>query len=135
MAALVAGPLIATSILSAQHTGERLTFEAVSITPSSPHMPGHGIKPLPGGQVYDASNASVKFLISLMYKVPMRQIMGEPDWLETDRFDILAKAAKASNIDELHIMFQNLLADEFKLQFHKEIRQGPVYVLMVDDGA
>jgi uncharacterized protein (TIGR03435 family) len=29
-------------------------------------------------------------------------------------------------------MFQNLLADEFKLKFHKEIKQGPVYVLTVD---
>jgi uncharacterized protein (TIGR03435 family) len=29
-------------------------------------------------------------------------------------------------------MFQNLLADEFKLVFHKEIKEGPVYALMVD---
>jgi uncharacterized protein (TIGR03435 family) len=29
-------------------------------------------------------------------------------------------------------MFQNLLADEFKLKFHKETKEGPVYALMVD---
>jgi len=55
-----------------------------------------------------------------------------PGWIETDRFDVNAKAAKPSNIDELHIMFQNLLADEFGLQFHREIKQGAVYALMVD---
>ena len=31
-------------------------------------------------------------------------------------------------------MFQNLLADEFKLKFHKEIKEGPVYALSVDKG-
>jgi uncharacterized protein (TIGR03435 family) len=63
----------------------------------------------------------------------MRQISGGPDWLNTDRWDIEAKADHGGyNIDELHTMFQNLLADEFKLTFHKETKEGPVYALMVD---
>ena len=43
-----------------------------------------------------------------------------------------AKADKAYSLDDLHIMFQNLLADEFKLKFHRESKEGPVYALMVD---
>jgi uncharacterized protein (TIGR03435 family) len=31
---------------------------------------------------------SVKIMISLMYKVPTRQITGGPDWLDTDHYDI-----------------------------------------------
>jgi uncharacterized protein (TIGR03435 family) len=38
---------------------------------------------------------------------------------------------KSYNLDDLHTMFQNLLADEFKLKFHKETKEGPVYALVV----
>jgi uncharacterized protein (TIGR03435 family) len=110
----------------------RLTFEVASIKPAKPGGRGGGIKPLPGGQEYRAQAAPVKLMISLMYKIPIRQISGGPDWLNTDLWDIEAKAEHTSNIDDLHTMFQNLLTDEFKLKFHKEIKEGPVYALMVD---
>jgi uncharacterized protein (TIGR03435 family) len=43
-----------------------------------------------------------------------------------------AKATHSYNLDDLHRMFQNLLVDEFKLQFHKEEKEGPVYALLID---
>jgi uncharacterized protein (TIGR03435 family) len=67
-----------------------------------------------------------------MYKVPTQQITGGPGWLDTDGYDIEAKADHAYGPDDLRMMFQNLLADRFKLKFHKEIKEGPVYVLTVD---
>jgi uncharacterized protein (TIGR03435 family) len=113
---------------------ERLTFEVSSIKPTPSDSRGGGIKPLPGGQTYEARGVPVKLIMSLMYKIPQNQISGGPGWLETDRWDIDAKAAHSSSIDDLHVMFQNLLADEFKLKFHKEIKEGPVYALVVDKG-
>ena len=71
-------------------------------------------------------------MISLMYKVPGRQITGGPDWLNNQSYDIEAKADHAYSIDDLHVMFQNLLADRFNLKFHKEVREGPVYALVLD---
>ena len=71
-------------------------------------------------------------MISLMYKVPMRQIIAGPDWIDTDRFDVEAKADGSHSVDDLHVMFQNLLADRFNLKFHKETREGPVYALTID---
>jgi uncharacterized protein (TIGR03435 family) len=71
-------------------------------------------------------------MMSLMYKVPMRQILGGPDWINSDRFDIEARVDHAASIDDLHVMFQNLLADRFNLKFHKETQEGPVYALTVD---
>lgn len=112
----------------------RLTFEVASIKPAKPGGRGGGIKALPGGQEYTASNVPVKLIIALMYKIPMRQISGGPDWLNTDLWDIEAKADHSYNLDDLHTMFQNLLADDFKLQFHKQIKEGPVYALTVDKG-
>jgi uncharacterized protein (TIGR03435 family) len=49
-----------------------------------------------------------------------------------DPWDVQAKAAKPSNIDELHEMFQTLLADRFRLKFHREMRNATVLALVVD---
>jgi uncharacterized protein (TIGR03435 family) len=111
---------------------KRLTFEVASIKPMKPGDRGGGIKPKPAGQGYIVRGAPVKLMINLMYKVPMKQITGGPAWLDTDLWDIEANADHSYNIDDLHTMFQNLLADEFKLKFHKETKEGPVYALMVD---
>jgi uncharacterized protein (TIGR03435 family) len=111
---------------------ERLTFEVASIKPSKPGGRGYAIKPLPGGQTYVAERVPVRMVISLMYKIPVPQISGGPDWLDSDFYDIDAKASHPCSLDDLHLMFQNLLADDFKLKFHKEIKQGPVYALMLD---
>jgi len=62
----------------------------------------------------------------------MRQILGGPDWLATENYDIEARADHSYSIDDLHVMFQNLLADRFNLKFHKEVKEGPVYALSVD---
>jgi uncharacterized protein (TIGR03435 family) len=116
----------------AQDKPARLTFDVASIKPSQAGGRGGLINPLPGGQEYSARNASVKLIISLMYRVPMRQIEGGQGWIDTDGYDIEAKADHAHSLDDLHAMFQNLLADRFKLKFHKEIKEGPVYALTVD---
>ena len=118
------------STLSAQTA--RLTFEVASIKPAKPGARGGGVKALPGGQEYTAQNVPVKLIISLMYKVPLRQISGGPDWINNELYDIEAKADHSYNLDDLHTMFQNLLADEFHLKFHKEIKEGPVYALLID---
>src|ERR1700733_9277632 len=114
-----------------QEKSSSLTFEVAAVGPAQPAERG-GIKPMPGGDGYLVQNMPVKIMISLMYKVPARQIKGAPDWLDTDRYDIEAKADHAYSVDDLHIMFQNLLADRFNLKFHKDIKEGPVYALTVD---
>jgi len=115
-----------------QEQPSRLTFDVASIAPTKPGTLNGYIKAQPGGQEYKAQNVPVKLMLSLMYKVPMRQISGGPEWFSHDGYDVEAKADRAYNIDELHIMFQNLLADRFGLKFHKVIKEGPVYALVVD---
>ncbi len=110
----------------------RLTFEVASIKPSKPGMPGGGIKPMSAGQGYLVAGAPVRLMMSVMYRVPVSRITGGPGWLDDDLWEVEAKADKAYSPDDLHIMFQNLLADEFKLKFHKESKEGQVYVLTVD---
>jgi uncharacterized protein (TIGR03435 family) len=113
-------------------TAPRLEFEVASIKPSKPGSDGGGIKPLPGGQTYVATNVPVKLMIKLMFHLNDRQISGGPGWLDTDLYDVEAKADGPHSIDELHVMFQNLLVDRFKLAYHKETRTLPAYELVVD---
>lgn len=109
-----------------------LAFELAAIHPSNPAETAGGIKPLPLGNGYTVRNVPVKLMISLMYKVPIRQITGGPAWMDSDRFAIEAKADRSYSVDDLHTMFQNLLADRFSLKFHKRLEEGPVYALTVD---
>jgi uncharacterized protein (TIGR03435 family) len=116
----------------AQDKPARLTFDVASIKLAAPDQQNGGIKPLPNGNGYIAQNMPVKLMISLMYRVPMRQIKGGPDWLDSERYDIEARADGSYGLDDLHTMFQNLLADRFNLQFHKQSHEGNVYALTID---
>ena len=94
-----------------------LQFEVASIRPSKPDAPLGSIKAAAGGDGYTAQGEPVRLMISLMFRIPERQIKG-PDWIEKDRFDIEAKADKKYTVDELHAMYQNLLIDRFRLKYH-----------------
>jgi len=129
---LLLAAFILPSALVAQAPDSRLAFDVASIRPSKPDAQGGFIKALPGGHGYSAQNVTVKLMISLMYKVPMRQIHGGPDWINEDRYDVEARVDGAYSLDDLHAMYRNLLADRFHLQLHNETHEGNVYALTVD---
>ncbi len=131
--AMLVGAAVA-GIAPSQERPARLEFEVASIRLSKPPVPGvaYGIKATTGGTGYTATNVPVQLMISLMYRVPMRQIKGAPEWLKSDAYDVEAKADKQYSLDDLHTMYQNLLADRFKLKFHTEVHEGNAYVLTVD---
>jgi uncharacterized protein (TIGR03435 family) len=110
-----------------------LRFEVASIKQSAPDRPTTGgIRPAPGGERYIASYTTLRTLLTVAYHIKAEEIIGGPEWMETERYDMNAKAEKPSNIEELHMMLRNLLAEEFKLRFHRETRELPVYALTVD---
>jgi uncharacterized protein (TIGR03435 family) len=45
-----------------------------------------------------------------------------------------ARAERSSRIEELHAVLKNLLAEQFKLEFHRETRELPIYSPSVDKG-
>jgi uncharacterized protein (TIGR03435 family) len=75
-------------------------------------------------------NASLKFCIEWAYGVKDYQISG-PGWLDSEHFDIVAKAERGALEDRLRQMLQALLADRFKLSLHRETKEMPVYALTV----
>src|ERR1700678_1727040 len=121
-----------TAASLAQDKPRRLTFDVATIRRSNANDLNGGIKPLHGGNGYTVKNIPIKLMISLMYRVPMRQITGEPEWVNSDRYDIEAKTDGSYNVDDVHTMFQKRLADRFDLKFHIETKEGNVYALMLD---
>jgi uncharacterized protein (TIGR03435 family) len=73
-------------------------------------------------------NLTLKACVSWAYNVKDYQVSG-PGWIDGERYDIVAKAANPVNDDDLRRMLQTLLADRFKLVFHRETKELPVYVL------
>ena len=124
--------LLTAAAAPGQAPQSRLTFEVAAIHPSKPGQRGGGIKPMPNGTGYIVRNMTVKGMMSVVYRIPARQIQGGPDWFSTEPFDVEAKTDGTYNLDDLHTMFKNLLAERFGLKFHSETRQGPVYDLVVD---
>ena len=124
--------LLGTFLLAQTAAAPRLPFDVISIHPADPNAQGGRIKPIPGDHGYTATNIPVRLMIALMYKIPARQIEGGPEWLDTERFDVEARSDGAYSVDDLHTMYQNLLADRFGLRFHHETREGNIYALTVD---
>jgi len=73
---------------------------------------------------------SLQDLIALAYGIKPYQLAG-PDWIKSERFDILATIPRTGSKDYIPEMLQNLLAERFSLVIHRERQQQRVYGLMV----
>jgi uncharacterized protein (TIGR03435 family) len=73
----------------------------------------------------------LSFLIQLAYSVRDFQLQGAPSWVDSDRYDIDAKAAGDASLDEMRPMLQSLLKERFNLALHRETKELPVYELAV----
>jgi uncharacterized protein (TIGR03435 family) len=127
--------LLAGAVL-AQTTADKLTFEVASVKPAAPPTPGQfmvGMRGGPGtpdpGQV-TFTNVTQRMLLARAYGVQDYQISG-PGWLESERYDIVAKVPKGATKEQFQVMIQNLLAERFKLTLHRETKDLPQYTLVV----
>lgn len=107
-------------------------FEAadVHVSPKATGpMSGFGrFSPVRGGR-YEVKTASIVDMIRVAYGYDNDKILGGPNWLEMDRFDISAKVPAESNAEMHKQMLQSLLADRFHLVVRKESKPMPTFVL------
>ncbi|HEV3197818.1 MAG TPA: TIGR03435 family protein [Bryobacteraceae bacterium] len=75
-------------------------------------------------------NVSLKSAIRWAYHVFDYQVSG-PDWLQFERYDIVAKAPGAATEEELRTMMQTLLAERFKVALHRQSKEFAAYALVV----
>jgi uncharacterized protein (TIGR03435 family) len=110
-------------------TPGRPSFEVASVKPNKSGDQRFTMEALPGGRIR-VVNAPLRLLIRLAYRVQDSQIVSGPSWLNSERFDIVAKAEGNPNQAQLSPMLQTLLADRFKLRTHNETRELPIYSLV-----
>ena len=118
--------------------GDTPTFEVASIKRNKSGANGpSGTRALPSGQ-FVATNVMLRQLIANAYGMPLQpllpsQIIGAPDWVTSEHFDILAKAEGSlptGPASPLPLMIRALLAERFKLEVHTEQRDLPIYALV-----
>src|SRR5206468_938983 len=71
-----------------------------------------------------------KDYIGTAFRVRGNQIIG-PDWLKSQRFDIVAKIPEGASQADVPEMLQALLIDRFQMKMHREMQEFPVYALKV----
>lgn len=107
-----------------------LAFAAVDFRTSQPsdQIVTQGV--LPDGQVL-FRNTTARELIAVAYNVDKELVGGGPAWLDTDRFDIEAKAPPTASQADRLLMLQTLLGVRFKLTIRHDTKADPVFVLTV----
>jgi uncharacterized protein (TIGR03435 family) len=110
-------------------------FEVASVkaTPQAVQGPEMGrktdtITPSPGGLTM--LNVRLKSAVQWAYHLQPIQVSG-PGWIESNRYDIVAKTSGPVTTEQLRRMTQTLLADRFKLAVHKETKEMAAYVVTV----
>ena len=141
---------IALSVLAAsgQTAVDTPEFEVASVKPAAAPAGGNfgGMRPPntglsefigfsggPGtkdpGRI-DYSGVNLKMLLVRAYQVRPYQISG-PGWLDTERYDIVAKVPPGTDKERLQLMLQKLLTERFRISLHRETKEQPVYRLTV----
>jgi uncharacterized protein (TIGR03435 family) len=108
--------------------GKYTQFEIADLKPSRPGEIQR-FRRLPGGRV-EAEAISLQFLFFYGFMTGEGGVENLPKWLETDTYDLSAKAPTADlDTESLRAMLRSLLAERFGLRTHYEDRARPVYVL------
>jgi bla regulator protein blaR1 len=115
-------------------------FDVISIRPNvtpGPGGRGAGMQP----ERFVATNLTLKTIIRRAYGATGsagpnsgidlldQQIAGGPEWINIEKFDIVATTSEPTQPPQMRLMVQRLLAERFKLMAHWEKREMPVYLL------
>ena len=131
-----AAVVLAAGVAMGQTAAAGPAFEVASVKAAAPLDRGQ----LLSGQMHvgmkidaarvDIGSLSLADLIRVAYRVKSYQVSG-PDWMASERFDVLAKLPEGASREQVPEMLQALLAERFKLTVHRESKEHAVYALVV----
>jgi uncharacterized protein (TIGR03435 family) len=120
--------------------GQAPTFEVASVKLNKSGVPQSGPQLQLGGRV-TLINRTLRYLVQFAYsslETPLHdpQIVGGPDWADDDRFDITAKMEGdppplPATANLARVMMRSVLTDRFQLKVRSELRDLPVYELVL----
>lgn len=130
--------LVLAVLLAAQSPS--LTFEVATINPNNSGAAFADIRIQPGGR-FAWVNITLKELMRSAYAQQAfenREIRGGPKWIDSDRFDIIAKTEENATIVDpdglprpLFAMLRTLLEERFQLRTHNEKAERQGFALVV----
>jgi uncharacterized protein (TIGR03435 family) len=133
---------VAASALSQTAAPPRPSFEVASIKGNSTSRPHVGDEP--GGR-FVGTGVPLTVLIGYAYPGTLVDFSSKPAWVDTDLWDIEAKAPEGSvpprtklpdfnKPETMNLMVQSLLEDRFQMKMHRETREVPMYEVTVAKG-
>ena len=115
--------------LSAQQARPPIQPDAAAfeVTSVKRNLSGSGrasTRGLPNGG-WSATNVRLRAVIARAYEVREFQVTGGPDWINADRFDIVARGPEGTPTQQRFAMLRAMLADRFNLVTHVEPGNSP----------
>jgi uncharacterized protein (TIGR03435 family) len=110
-------------------SGQGVTFEVASIKPAPVERRAAVARPSPDR--FYVPNVTLRLLIMNAYGLADFQLLGGPDWMRNERWDVSAKADRVPTSAEMRAMVQRLLEERFALKAHHEMRELPTYDLVL----
>ncbi len=132
-------PLLVSAVTAqvVKSDGPKPQFEVATVRPNNSGEANSSIRIQPGGRL-TATNQTLRNLIRNAFNLQPDQMVGGPDWMDSDRYDIVAKIADAdldakgmATSPQFMLRAQSLLEERFKMATHWETREMPVYALVV----
>ena len=123
---IITSPRLAAQIVAP--AADAPTFDVASIKPNASTGRVGGMNS--PGRV-NLTGMSVRRLLTQAYEIHDSQIIGGPDWLGAQGYDINATLTGTPSPEQRRMMMKTLLRDRFKLTFHTEKRDLPLYALIV----
>lgn len=120
MALVLVGGVIASA--------QDVAFEVASVKPNNSSSTSSSSNSGKGS--LRATNRQLRLFIAQAFGFRSDRIAG-PAWIDTARFDISARAPENTPDSQLSLMLRALLIDRFKLMTHTEMRDQPIYALVL----
>lgn len=107
------------------------SFEVATIKPSDPKNQNNGFHE--EGRQISIENMTVAQMLTFAYNVQTRQIAGEPEWVDKDRWDVrgVPDTPGEPNVQQYQEMVAKLLRERFHLKLQQQTREMTVYALRV----
>lgn len=134
IAGAVAGPALLSAQFLATPPGPAVDpnaqFEAASVKAFDNSASGPVRLMMMPGRL-EANGVPLRLLLRQALRVQDYQIVGAPDWVNTERYTVVAKMPDGAPPNASGVMLANLFKDRFKLVTHAETREMPIFNLML----
>ena len=123
---------IALLLIPATFAQTPQAFDVASIRPNHSGSTDSNVDSTAGGRL-TVTNETLRELIKLAFSVKDYQISGAPGWIDSERYDIVAKTASAVklSLEDEKSLLRALLADRFAMKSHLETKEGIIYRLRI----